>query len=724
MAEVQEKCSDIPHLSTRETEALYSSTLFSILHRLGVKGEKATPPKQQLFLYLQSVMDISKENHQNHLDAAKQMEPPISVLTVTVIGAKGLVPKDSNGKSDPFCMIGCIPADSRRTGIAAANCIPKDVRPLLLEKHLSAELVQVTSVQKKTLEPLWNESFQFEIENTDDHVLQVEVWDHDEETSILETVKNVGNVPNLKSMGRFFKEVAKTSRRSSTSTNDFEGVIVIPLKEIPSNGKEDWFPLHSKTSKKYYGEVKLRLRWRHKSFQHALHIVTAEQVLQILWYKSIHYEVSSRRKQHGKDTWDGQVSALSKSLLMQYAAQHEISLEQEAVSQWIAYSQPCCLPSLEYKTFLSILKKLSCSSNPVIYDSDKPIVRGCLHRFITMSISRLQKQRTVFPCNDVDALTKLSVLLNCLNETYILDKGLQLQLYQAGLKPSIIAAIKADCCDSYALMKSEMEKEIPTDETCRDVTLLARLMENMKNYVERDLKLVTHVYKKVVSLDYQDIVHRQIGDLAMQDVRQALDVAIKSTLSPEESLDASSSMFQLYQSLTAFNTAYVCQETQEEPTPTAKFYLVFKKTVQRWFDVTRQESLQRITKAVELDKMNTMDSIVKHSTSAVDATGCIKVFSDFWNKLNWPDPAGAYVFATCVTDYICNCGLEYGHLIHAKLTANGFYDTVGRFDVSDQLCIAINNLEEVRQYLASLYETLRLDKVVAALEKEHGQRVR
>lgn len=48
----------------------------------------------------------------------------------------------------------------------------------------------------------------------------------------------------------------------------------------------------------------------------------------------------------------------------------------------------------------------------------------------------------------------------------------------------------------------------------------------------------------------------------MQDVRQALDVAIKSTLSPEESLDASSSMFQLYQSLTAFNTAYVCQETQ------------------------------------------------------------------------------------------------------------------------------------------------------------------
>lgn len=43
---------------------------------------------------------------------------------------------------------------------------------------------------------------------------------------------------------------------------------------------------------------------------------------------------------------------------------------------------------------------------------------------------------------------------------------------------------------------------------------------------------------------------------------------------------------------------------------------------------------------------------------------------------------------------------------------------------SPQLCIAINNLEEVRQYLANLYEILDLEVVVAALEKEHGEESR
>lgn len=48
----------------------------------------------------------------------------------------------------------------------------------------------------------------------------------------------------------------------------------------------------------------------------------------------------------------------------------------------------------------------------------------------------------------------------------------------------------------------------------------------------------------------------------MHDVRQALEVAAKATLTLDESLDASSSMFQLYQALRAFNQAYSSDNTQ------------------------------------------------------------------------------------------------------------------------------------------------------------------
>lgn len=724
MAEVSENCSDIPHLSTREIEALYSSSLYSIIHRLGVKGEKATPPKQQLFLYLQSVLDISKDNHESHLEAVEQTEPPLSVLTVTVLGAKDLVPKDSNGLSDPFCMMGCIPSDSRRTGVSAASCVSKDLRALLLEKHLAPELVKVTSIKKKTLNPIWNESYEFEIENTDSNVFQLEVWDQDEATTMADTIKAAGKVPDLKGFGRLFKEVAKTSRKGSTSLNDFEGVAVIPLNSIPCNGMEDWFPLQGKTPKKYYGEVKLRFHWTHRNFEHAMHILSADQALQTLWYKCVHYEASSRKKQNPKDDWNGQLSPLGKSLLLQYAVQHAVPVEEQAVSQWIAYSQSCCLPVLQYTTIHSLLQQLSCSSKPVIKEKDKPIVRGGLYRFISISVSRLEKQRSLFPGNDVDAMVRLSVMLKCLNESFILDKGLQLKLYQAGIKPSIVAAIKADCCARYLTMKSDAEKMVDGNDPSRAVTCLARLTEAMREHVRKDLGPMAHVYKQVVSLDFIDILHRQFGELVMQDVRSALQDASKANLSLDESLDASSSLFQLYQALKTFDAIYICEDSSADPTPTAKFYLVFKKTVERWFHLTKQESMERIKKAVELDQMNTMDSMVKHSTSAVDVMNCISLFSAFWNKLGWPDPSGEYVFATCVTDYICDCALEYGRLIHQKLTVNGFYDTEGRFDVTDQLCIAINNLEEVRQGIANLYEALHLDGVVARLEKEHGQQSR
>lgn len=85
--------------------------------------------------------------------------------------------------------------------------------------------------------------------------------------------------------------------------------------------------------------------------------------------------------------------------------------------------------------------------------------------------------------------------------------------YQSDKLCNAFACCQADTCECYLAMKSDAEKLVPEDETCRDVTVLARLTEKMKDYVEKELSLVAHVYKKVVSLDYQDIVHRQLGDL-------------------------------------------------------------------------------------------------------------------------------------------------------------------------------------------------------------------
>ena len=65
----------------------------------------------------------------------------------------------------------------------------------------------------------------------------------------------------------------------------------------------------------------------------------------------------------------------------------------------------------------------------------------------------------------------------------------------------------------------------------------------------------------------------------------------------------------------------------------------------------------------------------------------------FWNALQWPDPVDAYTIALRLTDDIATAIEKYAELILKKLKAVGFFDDEGQFDVTEELCIALNNLQ-------------------------------
>nr|XP_054763808.1 protein unc-13 homolog 4B-like [Lytechinus pictus] len=112
--------------------------------------------------------------------------------------------------------------------------------------------------------------------------------------------------------------------------------------------------------------------------------------------------------------------------------------------------------------------------------------------------------------------------------------------------------------------------------------------------------------------------------------------------------------------------------------------------------------------------------MVKHSSSAVDVNTTFVQIKEFWTKLSWPDKSGAYVFIAKVTDDIRQGAVDYANIIHKKLEENKFYDDEGQFDVTDQLCIAVNNIEQVRRYLSSLPVQLDFERVLDGLLIEHG----
>lgn len=132
-------------------------------------------------------------------------------LCIAVLRARDILALDPNGRSDPYCIVSV-------DGIA--------------------EQQQKTEIMSATLEPQWNEPFNFSVTpphmwKPDDalgggpisHYLKVEMWDHD-----------------------------------TLNRDDFMGVVMFPLVDVTDNKEPCWYRLSRNNSKQTItGEVKMKI---------------------------------------------------------------------------------------------------------------------------------------------------------------------------------------------------------------------------------------------------------------------------------------------------------------------------------------------------------------------------------------------------------------------------------------------------------------------------------
>ncbi|KAF7261298.1 hypothetical protein EG68_01335 [Paragonimus skrjabini miyazakii] len=237
---------------------------------------------------------------------------PTLFLNVHVIEARDVEAKDIDGFSDPYCILGIIPdgtfsADclSQTTGIGSntsdgnaqttevsksnlENARPQSSRPTLnrlskslLNRRTTSEntsvierkrlsvkdleipvkLMRSTKVISNTLNPVWNEYFQFELDDVNKDLLHLDIWDHDEETSVIDAVCSLNEVRGVKQLGRYFKQVSQSARKGqSGDLDDFLGCITIELRNVPFEETHYWLKLKGRTMRsKVQGEIHIGL---------------------------------------------------------------------------------------------------------------------------------------------------------------------------------------------------------------------------------------------------------------------------------------------------------------------------------------------------------------------------------------------------------------------------------------------------------------------------------
>lgn len=148
----------------------------------------------------------------------------------------------------------------------------------------------------------------------------------------------------------------------------------------------------------------------------------------------------------------------------------------------------------------------------------------------------------------------------------------------------------------------------------------------------------------------------------------------------------------------------------------------FTSGVAHWLDIAVYKALKRIEKAIELDKLEQIDETVKYSTSPVDTLAIFYQIKIFWEQLNWPDIEGSYTFVAKIVDDICRCCVFYAHKMSLRVGDLGYVkanvpDTMtdNNFEVTTEWCLAINNIDYIRQSLSPFIKELQIDDIIAKL---------
>ncbi|XP_050539077.1 BAI1-associated protein 3 isoform X2 [Daktulosphaira vitifoliae] len=586
-----------------------------------------------------------------------------------------------------------------------------------------ARFIQATSVRRETLDPKWGENFMFDIDDVTSDILHLDIWDHDDESSVLDAVSKLNEVRGVKGLGRFFKQIAQSAR--SGSQDDFLGCINIPIQEVPSTGMDKWYQLEARSQRSnIQGRIRLKLwlstREDHgqacvpNNFDNWTDVRRHERLLTIF----ADYEMSLTKS----SLWNGELCNEASSILHQHAVQSGVTELQLAVIKWLAFSH---IPSIDPQFLLKQLSQLEAAwGEQKLTGEEEDWLADSFNVFLDYSLQLIRKYRKLFPPHHHISMNRLEYILRCLSRLSLSKAYGKCCPFNKDIRGEIGNALRMGTLEWY----EENRKFMATGHNDPEGRLkgFVRLVTSILIDLQKGIEHYNVLFENINGVFYYAAIYKQHEKLLSNDLSQEIapickkvkgaDFGMDSPLSPTNS-ETGESLFELYLTVQEFIRYREHLNASDYKGLSAQcYYHWFEPALEKWLDLAKIKIIQRVKKSLEMNTICQGDLNVKHSTSSNDIVQALYHMKEFWKHLAWPDLIQSYNFVLKLLDAMCEAVLFYAQLVQQRLKDSGFYEDISPYKTTDEICAVLNDFEYVWRTIASMPDDLHLETVVTAVE--------
>ncbi|KAK8779719.1 hypothetical protein V5799_018939 [Amblyomma americanum] len=578
-------------------------------------------------------------------------------LCVTVVQAEGLVARDVSGKSDPYCVL--------RVGGGGAE-------------------VYLTSVKSRTVCPTWDESFRIRVPDPDADAFELAVWDRDPRT-VCGVCRELRDVRSCGSCVHFLREFFETLC-SFDGADDFMGTASMFINEIPCTGCEHWLKLRDAGGRGAYGRVYVRFAFECRPRK----LFDRRTVLRYHYYLCLVFLLQ-------------RVSTVARGVPLSWT-QWEQCLAEEGLTLLYRHAQYHNLSCAE-----QLLCQITALTNVV--KSRKGRVNFCvLYRLLAQMRSSIKDSQDQFLVNSLEVVVK-ALAEPCLERLARLHENFSFakKYERVDLLGLLFCCVTIEALVEYEvtdLASVEIRKDASAWYQCKLMPDSGRDDDSLINMVQRILCVIgsyheeaDRIFKSAWSETYTEIVHKELDAFICEAFQTRvssfcstlLSQSVPSSNKVEESLQ----LFYLLQGFHKRTSNALEAKRGRLEMDSFQGWFGFD-LVLLWFDLARRPVSQWISDLVSRDDMSPLARDIKYGTAVRDTVDILHArYVHLWQRLELRNFQCARAFTAAVAE---DCS-HFVRCLSGRVESAGYFDVVGEFEVSAQLCVAISSFARIAAFL-------------------------